>query len=322
MSVLVLSDAEVRGLLDMESCIDSMADVLAALQRGELSMPLRFIFRPESAATLMGFMPAYRGGGSPVFSLKEIVIAPGNSARGADPHQGAVMLHDGETGELRALLNASAITEIRTAAVSAVATRLLARPDSRVVAVIGAGVQGRSHIAAMRCVLPGAEVRLWSRGAARAAELAEATGVTLVGTIEEALAGVDVVCTTTSARDPIVSRDLLGPGLHVNAVGSSIASARELDSASVVASSLFVDRRESTVNEAGDYLFAVEEAGIGPDHIKAELGELLEGIHPGRTSDNELTLFKSLGLAVEDLAAAELVVGRARERGIGTEVEF
>lgn len=322
MSVLILSDEQVRELLDMESCIDAMADVLAALQRAELSMPLRFVFRPAGAAALMGFMPAYRGGEAPLFSLKEIVIAPGNSARGADPHQGAVMLHDGDTGELRALLNASAVTEIRTAAVSAVATRLLARADSRVVAVIGAGVQGRSHIEAMRSVLPDAEIRLWSRGAARAADLAAATGVIHVGTVEEVLAGADVVCTTTSSPNPIISRELLGPGVHVNAVGSSIASTRELDTATVVASSLFVDRRESTVNEAGDYLFAVQEAGIGPDHIKAELGEVLEGVHPGRTSDDELTLFKSLGLAVEDLAAAELVVGRARERGIGAEVEF
>lgn len=306
----------------MESCIDAMAEVLAALQREELSMPLRFIFRPAGASSLMGFMPAYRGGDAPLFSLKEIVISPGNSARGKDPHQGAVMLHDGDTGELRALLNASAVTEIRTAAVSAVATRLLARPDSRVVAVIGAGVQGRSHIEAMRCVLPDAEIRLWSRGAARAAELAAVTGASHVGTIEEALVGADVVCTTTSSREPIISRDLLGPGVHVNAVGSSIASAREFDAAAIVAASLFVDRRESTLNEAGDYLIAVAEAGIGPDHIKAELGELLEGVHPGRVSDDEFTLFKSLGLAVEDLAAAELVVGRARERGIGTEVEF
>jgi ornithine cyclodeaminase/alanine dehydrogenase-like protein (mu-crystallin family) len=312
----------VRELLDMESCIEAMADVLAALQREELSMPLRFIFRPAGASALMGFMPSFRGGDAPLFSLKEIVIAPGNSAQGKDPHQGAVMLHDGGTGELRALLNASAVTEIRTAAVSAVATRLLARADSRVVAVIGAGVQGRSHIEAMRCVLPGAEVRVWSRGTARAADLAAKTGATLVGTIEEALAGADVVCTTTSSRDPIISRDLLSPGVHLNAVGSSIAVARELDAATVAAASLFVDRRESTLNEAGDYLMAVTEAGIGQDHIKAELGELLEGVHPGRTSDDELTLFKSLGLAVEDLAAAELVVARARERGIGTEVQF
>jgi ornithine cyclodeaminase len=130
------------------------------------------------------------------------------------------------------------------------------------------------------------------------------------------------VCACTSAREPVLSLALLAAGAHVNAVGSSIPTARELTSDLVAAASLFVDRRESTLNEAGDYLFAVQEAGIGPEHIRAELGELLERVHPGRQSDQELTLFKSLGIAVEDLAAAELCVARARERGIGTEVEF
>ena len=322
MSLLVLNDEEVRELLDMQSCVEAMEEVLAALQRGELSMPLRFMFRPPNATSLFGFMPAHRAGGAPMYSLKEIVVSPANSAQGLDPHQGAVMLHDGETGKLVALMNASAVTEIRTAAVSGVATKLLARPGSRVVAVLGAGVQGRSHIEAMRAVLDDPEIRLWSRGTARAGALAEATGATLAATAEEACAGADVVCACTSSRDPVVSLEMLAPGTHVNAVGSSIATARELTSELVAAASLFVDRRESTVNEAGDYLFAVEETGIGPDHIRAELGELLEGVHPGRRADDELTVFKSLGIAIEDLAAAELVVCRARERGIGTEVAF
>jgi len=322
MSLLVLNDSEVRELLDIESCIEAMTDVLGALQREELSMPLRFMFRPPGETSLFGFMPAHKGGGSPVYSLKEIVVAPANSARGMDPHQGAVMLHDGETGKLVALMNASAVTEIRTAAVSAVATRLLARPASRVVAVLGAGVQGRSHIEAMRAALDDPEIRLWSRGASRASALADETGVTLAATVEEACAGADVVCTCTSSREPFLSLEMLAPGTHVNAVGSSIRTARELSSELVAAASLFVDRRESTLNEAGDYLLAVDEAGIGPEHIKAELGELIEGIHPGRQSEGELTVFKSLGIAVEDLASAELVVARARERGVGTEVDF
>ena len=322
MSVLVLNDREVRELLDMESCIEAMAGVLAALQRQELSMPLRFVFRPTGTTSLMGFMPAHRAGGAPVFSLKEITISPGNSTRGMDPHQGAVLLHDGDTGELRALLNASAVTEIRTAAVSAVATRLLARPGSRVVAVLGAGVQGRSHIEAMRTALGDPEIRLWSRSPARAAALADETGVRHHLDAHEACAAADVVCACTSAREPVLSLEMLAPGAHVNAVGSSIPTTRELTAELVAAASLFVDRRESTLNEAGDYLLAVEEAGIGPDHIKAELGELLEGIHPGRHKDTELTVFKSLGIAVEDLAAAELCVARARERGLGTEIEF
>ena len=322
MSLLVLSDADVRALLDMPSCIEAMEGALAALARDELHMPLRFVLRPPATTRLMGFMPAHRGGDRPLFTLKEIVVAPDNPTRSLDPHQGGVLVHDGETGELRALLNASAITEIRTAAVSAVATRLLARPGSRVVAILGAGVQGRSHVEAMRAVLPGAELRLWSRTPARAAALAAEAGATVAASIEEALAAADVVCTTTSAREPIVRREWLAAGTHVNAVGSSVPRARELDAATVAAAALFVDRRESTLNEAGDYLLAVEEAGIGPDHIRAELGELLLGTAEGRRDDDELTVFKSLGLAVEDLAAAELCLERAAARGVGTEVPF
>ena len=308
MSVLVLNEHDVERLLTMEECIEAMADVLAELARGGLHQPLRFLTRAEGAPGLMGFMPARRGGPSPVWSLKEIVIAPDNPKRGLDAHQGAVLLHDGETGELRAILNASPITAIRTAAVSAVATRLLARPDSRRVAILGAGVQGKSHEQAIRVVLPDAEIQVWSR----------ASGMS----VEDALRDADVVCTCTSASEPILRREWLGPGTHVNAVGSSVPAARELDTATVRDASLFVDRRESTLNEAGDFLMAAREAGLGQDHIKAELGELLIGVHPGRTGDDELTVFKSLGLGVEDLAAAELIVRKAREQGAGVEVAF
>ena len=323
MSVLVLGEDDVRATLDMPRCIEAMDGVLAALARGEVSMPLRSIVRvPDEAVLGLGLMPAYRGGDEPVISLKEVVVVPGNPARGLDPHQGAVLLHDGTTGQLVAVLNASPITEIRTAAVSAVATRLLARPDARHVAILGSGVQGRSHAVAMREVLPEAELRVWSRDPAHAEALAlEAHGLSCA-TVPEALAGADVVCTCTASPEPIVALGDLAPGAHVNAVGSSGTWARELDADVVAAASLFVDRRESTVNESGDYLGAVAERGIGPDHILAELGELLVGAHPGRRSDEELTVFKSLGLAAEDLAAAALCVHVARERGIGIEVAF
>ena len=319
--LLILSEENVRELLDMGSCIRVMETALTGLERGELTMPLRFVVR-TGGETLMGLMPAYRGGENPLFSLKEIVIAPGNSARGLDPHQGGVMLHDGATGELIALLNASAITEIRTAAVSGVATKLLARPDARTVAILGTGVQGRSHAIAMREVVPDAELRIWSRTPAHAEALALESHGVVCETAQEAVSGADIVCTCTSSPEPIVELDWLAPGTHVNAVGSSVPWACELSPQLFAAASLFVDRRESTLNESGDYLRAVEQAGIGPAHIKAELGELLTGTHPGRGSADELTLFKSLGLAVEDLAAADLVVGRALEAGIGTEVAF
>ena len=321
MSVLILSEADVRAVLDMESCIEAMEDALAALARGELAMPLRTVFRPPSEE-LLGLMPAYRGGTEPLFSLKEIVIAPANSARGLDPHQGAVLLHEGETGVLRAVLNASAITEIRTAAVSAVATRLLARPGARRVAILGSGVQGRSHAEAMRAVVDDIELRVWSRTPAHAEALALEAHALACETVEEALADAEIVCTCTAAREPVVRLEWLSDGAHVNAVGSSVPSARELDAEVVAAASLFVDRRESTVNESGDWLGAVRELGLTADHIRAELGELLVGTHEGRRDDSELTLFESLGLAVEDLAAAALCVGRARERRLGVEVDF
>jgi ornithine cyclodeaminase/alanine dehydrogenase-like protein (mu-crystallin family) len=321
MSVLVLSEHDVRELLDMESCVAAMEDVLARLERGELTNPLRFVMRPPGSV-LMGLMPAHAAGEKPVFALKEIVISPSNSERGLDPHQGAVLLHDGESGELIAILNASPVTEIRTAAVSAVATKLLARPGSRTVAVLGSGVQGRSHVDAMQTVLDDPIIRIWSRNTSHAEALALETHSLVAETVEEALDGADIVCTTTAAREPVLRRSWLRPGTHVNAVGSSVPSTRELDAETVAAASLFVDRRESTLNESGDYLLALAEGLIGPDHIRAELGELLTGRHPGRTGDDELTVFKSLGIAVEDLAAAELCVARARERGIGTEVAF
>lgn len=304
MSVLLLSEHDVRRLLTMEECIEAMDGVLRALARGELHQPLRPMTRAPDGRSLMGLMPAQRGGEQPAWSLKEIVVVPDNPTRGLDPHQGAVLLHDGRTGELRAVLNASPVTEIRTAAVSAVATRALARPDAGVVAILGGGIQARSHDAAMRSVLPGAEIRTWTR----------ADG----GTPQSVLRGADVVCTCTSARDPILRRNWLDDGAHVNAVGASIPSARELDADTVAAATLFVDRRESALKEAGDLLLA----GVGAERIAAELGEVLIGTHPGRTSGTELTVFKSLGLAVEDLAAAELVVRKARERGVGVEVEF
>jgi ornithine cyclodeaminase len=321
-SVLVLAEHDVRRLLDLESCIEAMAEVLASLARGELYQPLRPVFRPPDTPGLLGLMPAYRGGTSPAWALKEIVIAPDNPARGLDAHQGAVLLHDGETGQLVAVLNASPVTEIRTAAVSAVATRALARPGARRVAILGAGVQARSHVEAMRAVLDDPEIRIWSRRLEAAERLASETGAVVAPSADAALFGAEVVCTTTAAREPVVERRWLARGAHVNAVGACLPTIRELDAETVAGSSFFVDRRESALKEAGDFVLAAAEGAVGPEHIKAELGEVLAGLHPGREHDDELTVFESLGIAVEDLAAAELVVRRAREQGVGAEVEF
>jgi ornithine cyclodeaminase len=320
--VIVLSERNVRELLDMDSCIEAMTEVLAALARGELFQPLRSIVRPPGAEGLFGLMPAYRGGPAAAWALKEIAVVPSNPSRGLDTHMGGVLLHDGETGELVAVMNASPITEIRTAAVSGVATRTLARPDAQRVAVLGAGAQARGHVHAMRAVLDDPEIRIWSRNLEKAEELAGEVGATVSPSADSALFGAEVVCTTTAAVEPIVEKRWLARGAHVNAVGSCFPTARELDTETVAHSSFFTDRRESCLNEAGDYILAAAEGAVGPDHIKAELGEVLAGMHPGREHEDEVTVFESLGIAVEDLASAELVVRRARERGVGVEVPF
>ena len=322
MKVLVLSERDVRELLDVGSCVEAMAEVLAGLARGELFQPLRVVARPPDANGFLGLMPAHRSGADSAYSLKEIVVTPTNPTRGLDAHQGAVLLHDGETGQLVAVLNASPVTEIRTAAVSAVATRALARKDTGRIAILGAGVQARSHVEAMRAVLDDPEIRIWARNLDAAEALAAETGAVASPSADAALYGAEVVCTTTAATEPVVELRWLIAGAHVNAVGACIPTARELDTATVAASSFFVDSRESALSEAGDYVLAQAEGAIGPDHIRAELGEVLAGLHPGRQDESELTVFESLGIAVEDLAAAELVVRRARERGAGTEVEF
>jgi ornithine cyclodeaminase len=322
MSLLVLSEHDVRRLLDMESCIEAMTEVLASLARGELFQPLRSISRPPDASTLLGLMPAYRAEPSAVYALKEIVVVPTNPARGLDTHMGGVLLHDGETGELVAIMNASPITEIRTAAVSAVATRALARRDAERVAILGAGAQARGHVHALRAVLGDPEVRIWARNQDAAERLAGEVGATVSPSVDAALFGAEVVCTTTAATEPIVEKRWLARGAHVNAVGSCFPTTRELDTETVAHASFFTDRRESCLNEAGDYILAAAEGAIGPEHIKAELGDVLAGMHPGREHDDELTVFESLGIAVEDLASAELVVRRAREQGVGAEVEL
>jgi ornithine cyclodeaminase/alanine dehydrogenase-like protein (mu-crystallin family) len=295
--VLILSEHEVESLLTMERCIEVMADALAALARGEVHNPLRQAIRAPGAAGLFGLMPAWRGGATPYYALKEVCVFPENPKRGLDTHLGAVVLHSGETGEPLAFMNASAITAIRTAAVSAVATRLLAREDASVLAILGGGVQAKSHLRAIPLVRDIREVRTFSR--------------------------TDIIVTATSSREPVLKREWVKPGAHINAVGSSVAAARELESDLVAAASLFVDRRESTVNESGDYLFALRDGAIaGPEHIRAELGELLTGTAAGRTSDSEITLFKSLGLAIEDLAAAACLYDLAVSEGRGSWVEF
>ncbi|HKR62446.1 MAG TPA: ornithine cyclodeaminase family protein [Thermoanaerobaculia bacterium] len=302
MRVLVLSEHDVEELLTMQECIAVMEDALRALARGEVHNPLRQGIRAPGAPGILGLMPSWRGGAQPYYALKEVCVFPENPKRGLDTHLGAVILHSGETGEPLAFINAAAVTAIRTAAVSAVATKLLARDDSSVLAILGRGVQAKSHREAIPLVRNIREIRMCGRGES----------------VEDAVRGADIIVTATSSREPILKREWIAPGTHINAVGSSIAAARELDVATVVESSLFVDRRESTVNESGDYLAAAGEGAT----IRAELGELLLGTAEGRKSADEITLFKSLGLAIEDLASAAFLYDKARRGNRGTFVEF
>lgn len=318
--MLILGHDDVVAALSPADCADAMAEVLIAHARGEALMPLRFMVPFEGAAGFMGLMPAWRGGPDPVFSLKSLAVMPGNPALGLDSHQGTVTLFDGRIGAPRAILDASAITAVRTAAVSAVATRVLAREDARVLAILGAGVQGRAHLDALLPVREFEEVRVFAPNDAHARAVANGRA-TVAASAEEAVRGADVVVTATSSSEPVVRREWFVPGAHVNAVGASVPSARELDLDTVVACALFCDSRESLRNEAGEYRLAVEQGAIdGEDHVRGSLGEVLAGMADGRRSDDELTVFRSLGLAVEDLAAAERAVARAQELRIGTEV--
>ena len=239
-----------------------------------------------------------------------------------------MLLLSGETGEPLALINASAVTAIRTGAVSGVATRLLARPDASRLAIIGASVQARSHLLAMACVRKLRRARVASRNPEHARAFAAAMAplvsfpVEAVSDVEAALAGADLVVTATSSAEPVLRREWIEAGAHLNVVGASLPDRREVDGATMAAARLFVDRRESALNEAGDFLLAVREGAISQSHIEAELGDLLLGRHPGRRREDEITLFKSLGLAVEDLAAAAYLERQAAALGVGQRVEL
>ena len=328
MSLLILNHSEVEQLLPMNECINVMEEAFAALARDEFHQPLRTIIKPPAVKGVLALMPTFRAGETPLFGLKAICVFPGNAEIGKDAHQGGVMLFDGTNGEPLAMVNASAITAIRTAAVSGLATRLLAREDAGDLAIIGAGVQARTHLEAMSCVRKLRKIRVAARRFASAEQFAKEMQdqapcpIEPVESNEAAVRGADVIVTATTTREPVVNREWISPGAHVNAVGTFSFNAREIDTETMKAARLFVDRRESALNEAGDYLIAAKEGAIGPDHILAELAVVVVGDHPGRTSPGEITIFKSLGLAMEDLAAAAYCFRKARQETRGTWVDF
>ena len=328
MKVLILSHSEVEALLPMSECITVMEQAFVALARNEFHQPLRTIVKPSEVKGVMALMPTFRRGDTPLFGLKAICVFPGNAATGKDAHQGGVLLFDGRTGELLAVVNASAITSIRTAAVSGLATQLLANPDASELAIIGSGVQARSHLQAMACVRPIRRARVASlrleKAQAFARELQDAYDfpIEAVSSPREAVRDANLIVTATVAREPVIKREWIEAGAHINAVGTYSPKAREIDGATMAAATVFVDRIESAVNEAGDYLLAVAEGAIPSDHIRAELSDVVTGAHPGRSSLDEITIFKSLGLAIEDLAAAAYVYQKAAEQGLGNRVDF
>lgn len=324
--MLVLDQATVGRLLPIGACIEVMASTLTALARGDAVLPLRTVIRIPDTSNAFAVMPAYVNDLAPVIGAKVITVYPGNLETAFDAHQGAVLLFDPATGALAAVVDATAITTVRTAAVSAVATRVLARGDASRLAILGAGVQGQAHLFAVCAVRPITSVCVWSRNTARARRLADtaerALGVSasVAPTAENAVRNADVVCTTTSATTPVLYGDWLAPGTHVNAIGACTPNAREIDSAAVVRSRLYVDRRESALREPGDILTPLEAGEITASHVVAELGDVLLDPSAGRRSAEEITLFKSLGLAIEDLAAASFVYAEAQRAGAGVSV--
>jgi ornithine cyclodeaminase/alanine dehydrogenase-like protein (mu-crystallin family) len=338
--MIVLTQRDVVELLSMTDCIDVMGRALGALTRGESILPLRTVMRLPNGKDFFAVMPAFVASPDSI-GVKIITVFPGNHGTPLDSHQGAVLLLDAATGSVQALLDASSITAIRTAAVSALATQHLARANADDLAILGSGVQARSHLEAIALVRPLKRIRIWSRDTARARALRHPeqhpsrhperseggrTGATprieVCGTAEEAVHGASIICTTTASAEPVLHGEWIADGAHVNAVGASSPKARELDTQAIARASVFVDRRESALNESGDILIPIAEGAIKPTHILAELGEVVIGRHPGRTSDKEVTVFKSLGLAVEDVAAAQFVYARAVERSIGTVVDL
>jgi ornithine cyclodeaminase len=271
-------------------------------------------------------MPGYLGHAG--LGLKAITIVPGNAGTSHDSHQGVVLLFETVHGAPIAILDASSITEIRTAAVSGVATRALAREDASDLAILGSGVQARSHLRAMRAVRKVARVRVWSRSKESAAAFARRESeahdvrIEVCESAREAVEGADLVCTTTAAREPVLSGSWLSAGAHVNAVGACFADARELDTNAVARSRVFVDRLESAENEAGDLLIPMKEGAIDASHIAGELGDVLLGRVPGRRSREETTVFKSLGIAAWDIACARYLHDRAITEGKGASFDL
>jgi ornithine cyclodeaminase len=317
---VLLTEADVRAVLSMDDLIAAMEQALERFSAGAARQPLRSVI--DTGHGFYGIMPAYLERPA-TLGTKLVTVYHGNAARGLPSHLATILLHDPETGELQAVVDGRYITEARTAAVSAASTRALARRDARVLAVLGTGVQARSHIDALTRVRAFDEIRIWGRTAAAAAALALEFAprlrrpIAAVPSARHAVEGADVIALTTASRDPVVARDWLRPGAHICAVGACRPDQRELDTATVRDARLFVDSREGALAEAGEIVIPIAEGAFDASHIAAELGDVFGGRADGRRRDDEITVFKSLGMAVEDVAAARLAFERAAAMGLG-----
>jgi alanine dehydrogenase len=292
---LTLDEAEVGRLLRMEDLIPAVARALADLSAGRVVQPVRTVLPITEHQGFFGVMPAHAG----ALGAKLVTFYPNNE--GIPTHHALILLFRPETGEPLAIMDGRLITEMRTAAASAVATQLLARHEASVLAILGSGVQARSHLEALRQVRSFRQVRVWSPRNAKS--FAQRYGVQPAKSAEEAVRGADVVTVATTSTTPVLLGEWLSPGAHVNAVGATRPDWRELDDETLHRARLFVDSRDAATRESGDVIAAV--------HVFAEVGEVITGVRPGRTTAEEITLFKSVGVAVEDVVSADLVYRRA-----------
>jgi alanine dehydrogenase len=327
---LVLSRSEVEELLDLGELIDALADAMADLSAGRASVPDRVAARVDEREGLLAAMPGYTPSAGALAS-KLVTLFPHNAGTALPTHQAVIVVFDPDTGRPAALLDGTAITALRTGAGSALATRLLARDDAATIAILGTGVQARSHAHAVTRVGQFQALRIAGRTPEKAEVLAEELAAELdlrvlaAASWEEACDGADVVCATTHALEPVVRREWLSPGAHVTSVGYN-PQGREVDDATVVDALVVVESRAAALapvpSGSNELREPIERGLIGPEHIHAEIGELVQGSKPGRSSPEQITLYKSVGVAVQDGAAAALVLRAARERGAGHEIEL
>jgi ornithine cyclodeaminase len=324
--LLVLNGEQVRQALPMEVCIEAVEQAMRAVSRGEAKVPLR-TGMSIPGGNLFAVMPGYLGEPSSL-GAKILALYPGNTQRGLSSHVGLVTLFDPRTGMPLAVMDAAQITAIRTAAASAVATRSLARQDVTLMAMLGTGEQAVTHLEALAQVRSLRAVRIWGRSPEKAQALAVRERsrfpfpIEVCGSARAAVEGADLVCTLTASTEPILEGRWLALGAHVNLVGASQRGTREADDEVVIRSRFFVDLRISAIAEAGELYHAMQAGLVKEDHILGEIGEVLGGKVPGRTADTDITVYKSLGIAAQDLAAAHVLYARASSAGIGTWVPF